>query len=160
MKSRTISTEAAVAKTFGECPRVKMGFVAALGHRREWGLARQFNKRGDPGNAGLWYAEAGRHSAALKMARKLLAAPEDTKGAGRESNLLQAARIIIALHKSTGDAALAMCAQGMARKAELEGRLEDAARIFEEAGFQHDAARASQNLRLSVWAENVNDGKK
>jgi len=144
----------------GGCPKPKYGFAEAIRRTREWGMAMAYAEICDLANAGVKYAEAGRQTAALRMARILLTAPEDAKGAEGESNILKAARVIIALYKATGEPGWALCAKRIANMAQGAGKIEDAAQILEEAGFESDAAIARSELRLSQWADQVDAGEK
>lgn len=150
MESRTLSKKSQAEMLKG-CPRAKWGLLSSDGITAK--AAGRFEERHELGPAGMAYVAAGKHSAALRTVRKLLA--EQENGKGGESNFLKAARIIIALHKATRNQGWAQCAKRMADKAQEAEKHEEAAQILEEAGFSHEAELARKDLRLSVWAETV-----
>ncbi|MDD2655848.1 MAG: hypothetical protein PHQ80_04235 [Candidatus ainarchaeum sp.] len=151
MQSRTLVANRFSAKDMGEHPRPKWGLWSSNGVMLR--VAKLREEKGRLAAAGIGYAEAGRHSHAFKVAKRLLESPERT--GGDESNLLGAARIIIALYKATGEPAWAGCAERMGAWAQQNGMLEDAALIFEESGFESAADIVRSQLRLSIWADGV-----
>ncbi|MEW5996561.1 MAG: hypothetical protein AB1657_03130 [Candidatus Micrarchaeota archaeon] len=140
---------ARAADGIGSHPRARWGLF------RDGSSAKKLEAEGRLFEAGIAYVECGKHSNALRMVRAILADGFQSPVSGSESSCLRAARIIIALWKSTGDDGWRLCAERLGRKAQEEGNLEDAALIFEEAGFGHAAALARKNLRLSTWSDSI-----
>ena len=115
----------------GNHPRPKWGPLFAEGKFMD--SAKEFEKAGMFYQAGCRYLECGRHRLAFRMARKLLADPE-TKNEGI-SNFELASRLVVKLWKSSDQYEWVACAKRLAESALASGRMEEAVRIFEDAGY-------------------------
>lgn len=139
MASMQLAARTNAKKILGGHPRARWGLFC------DGALAKKLEADGKLPEAGMAYVECGKHRKAVGIVRTLLA----------NSDYAGASEIIIALWKKTGNGQWRLCAAKVAKGAEEEGKLEDAAAIYEKAGFGSMAVLVRKNLRLSRWVDDV-----